>query len=223
MARYNVVGDVLLYVIAMCVIEKAVKTAEIKALPVRVVQVAVAVLVVVECFITIDPMTLLGFKMLDTGAAPMCYTGHKYLADEDMYYGDYLVYNTQYMYIDRAYDAILAEAGYDASWDILLPSSNGNALSGNMYRLNWDSKRQKRVFYTNENTAEMKWFIEGSAALAKEAGSLRGKAILVVNPYYRGVDNEGMIAEALKYYDCVQQGTYSSLQGEIYYYVMEKK
>jgi hypothetical protein len=223
MARYNVVGDVLLYMIAIYVVEKVVKTTGIKVIPVRAAQVAAAVLVVAECFVTIDPMTFFSFKILDTGAAPMCYTGYKYQADEDMYYGDYLVYNTQYMYIDRAYDAILAEAGYDASWDILLPSSNGNALSGNVYRLNWDSERQKRVFYTNENTAQMKWFIEGSAALAKEAGSLTGKAILVVNPYYRGVDNDGMIAEALKYYNCVQQGTYSSLQGEIYYYVMERK
>jgi dihydrodipicolinate synthase/N-acetylneuraminate lyase len=69
----------------------------------------------------------------------------------------------------------------------------------------------------------MKWFIEGSASLAKEVSSLTDKAILVVNPYYRGVDNDGMIEEALKYYNCVQQGTYSSLQGEIYYYVMERK
>lgn len=223
MARYNVVGDVLLYMVAIYVVEKVTKTAGINAIPVRIAQSVAAVLVVAECFITIDPLTLVSFKMLNTGAATMCYTGHKYQADEDMYYGDYLVYNTQYMYIDRAYDAILAEAGYDASWDILLPSSNGNALSGNMYRLNWDSKRGKRVFYTNENTAQMKWFIEGSASLAKEVSSLTDKAILVVNPYYRGVDNDGMIEEALKYYNCVQQGTYSSLQGEIYYYVMERK
>ena len=51
---------------------------------------------------------------------------------------------------------------------------------------------------------------------------LADKAVLIINPYYRGIDQQAMLDETLNYYTCVDQGAYRSLQGNIYYYVLEK-
>ena len=223
MARYNVVGDVLLYMIAMYIIERVVKVTRFrkKVTPIRVSQVIIGVLVLIECYVTIDPFTILGFKMLDAGGPVICYTGNKNIADEDMFYGDYLVYNTQYTYIDKAYDYVLKKTGYDTSWDIIIPTSNGNFINGNMYRLNWDEVERKRVFYTNLNTAPMNDYKLVERLHIDERG-LADKAVLIINPYYRGIDQQEMLDETLNYYTCVDQGAYRSLQGNIYYYVLEK-
>ena len=151
----------------------------------------------------------------------MCYTGDKNKPVGDIFYGDYLIYNTQYTYIDRAYDYILKETGYEADWNIIIPTSNGNFINGNMYRLNWDDKRKRRVFYTNGNTGEMSDYIltEDLYQFARQSSD---KVLLIVNPYYKGIDNEAAVNEALEYYNLVDKGRYSSIQGCIYYYVLER-
>lgn len=223
MARYNVVGDILLYLIAIYVVERVRKVVKVRKeiVALRAGQAAVGVLLVVQCFITIDPFTLLNFINLDTDSVTMCYTGDKNKPVGDIFYGDYLIYNTQYTYIDRAYDYILKETGYEADWNIIIPTSNGNFINGNMYRLNWDDKRKRRVFYTNGNTGEMSDYIltEDLYQFARQSSD---KVLLIVNPYYKGIDNEAAVNEALEYYNLVDQGRYSSIQGCIYYYVLER-
>ena len=73
----------------------------------------------------------------------------------------------------------------------------------------------------NGNTGEMSDYIltEDLYQFARQSSD---KVLLIVNPYYKGIDNEAAVNEALEYYNLVDKGRYSSIQGCIYYYVLER-
>ena len=49
----------------------------------------IAVMLIAQCFYTVDPLTVAAFGGVDTGSGKMVYVG---IEDGDRYYGDYLIY-----------------------------------------------------------------------------------------------------------------------------------
>lgn len=187
---------------------------------------AVMVLLTFQCFWTIDPMTRLCFKRLDAINADIYHIGH-INDDSIIYYGDGMIYNTQYQYIDKAYDKMLAEAGYDPdSMDIILTTNNGSFIAGNvpMYWLNWDTKHKKRVFYESEDTKAMETYImtcQLSSYIA--ADRMKEDAIIVNNPYWLQINIEEHIEIISQWYDIGDRNVVETPQGSIEYYIARQK
>lgn len=225
-ARYNVAGDVLLYMIMFYCIWHTGKRISLPKAE-KIFCAVFAVLLTAQCFVTIDPVTRAAFKQLDAGNRSIYFMG-KIDNVNDMYYGDYLIYNTQYTYIDKAYDKMLAESGYTAGeTDIILPVSNGSFIAGNIpfYYLSWNSTLGKRVFYTNENADEMESYILAEDIVNKNISheELNQKAVLVFNPYWLHVDKEKCVESLKAHYDIGEEKTAKTFQGSIYYYELTLK
>ena len=229
-ARYNVAGDVLLYLIFFyCMALFAAELPESTFLKKKYAGMAVTavfgVLLAGECVFTVDPVTRGLFLKLDTGNTTLCFTG-KVSDINSIYYGDYLIYNTQYTYIDKAYDKVLADVDYHPdTTDIYIPDSNGSFICGNLpfYYLNWDEKTKKRVFYENENTQEMEFYNEVKYFSSKMVSEGKDKAVLIVNPYMINVHEEEHLAKLAPYYEIGERKEVKLLQGSIVYYELTRK
>lgn len=229
-ARYNVPGDIMLYLLMFYVLyktEQCLFKGKAKQQRISVVFSGVFfILIAVQSFFTVDPLTILSFRVLDAGNKKMVFTG-KVDRIEDMYYGDYLVYNTQYTYLDRAYDKLLKEVGYEpGKMDIILPDHYGVFICGNipLYYLNWDSKLQKRVFYENENTSVMPSYYETREYNLHTINlkELKDQAVLVFNPYYLHIDIDEELEKISPYYQIGAQKRVETMQGSILYYELKR-
>ncbi len=229
-ARYNVTGDVLLYLIFFyCMALLAAELPEVTFLKKKytcaVVTAVFGILLAVECVFTIDPVTRGLFLKLDTGNTTLCFTG-KVSDINSIYYGDYLIYNTQYTYIDKAYDKVLANVDYHPdTTDIYIPDSNGSFICGNLpfYYLNWDEKTQKRVFYENEDTQEMEFYNEVKHFSSEMVSEGKDRAVLIINPYMVSVSETDNLEKLAPYYEIGERKEVKLLQGGIVYYELTRK
>ena len=139
----------MLYVLGLACLDMMISNAAM-----YIPSAGIAVMLIAQCFYTVDPLTVAAFGGVDTGSGKMVYVG---IEDGDRYYGDYLIYNTQYLWIDRVMDKLLADSDYDGTQDIILFNDyGGSQIAGNdpLYYYNWDKRLKKRVFYSNENTVK---------------------------------------------------------------------
>lgn len=212
LARYNVAGDILLYMLMFGVINRI--TDNYKQ---AYTSIALGVLVCIQCFITIDPVTRAVFLKLNLGDTAIMYVGD---TTKEMIYGDYLVYNTQYIMVDNSIDSILKKTGYNPQeYDAVVSDINGACITGNsaVFLYNWDVKKQKRVFYENEDTIAMPETIQVRSLSDYE---LKDNAVLIYFPYNGNVTKEEMLDTAGKYYDIGPEQKLQTLQGSVYYYEM---
>ena len=113
-----------------------------------------SVLFMIESFISIDPLARHWFKQLDLGKG---YT-ISYESEYQDYMGDSLVYNYQYSWMDKAFDALLKDMDYTADKGVYFPfsqydSGSGIHFAGNgrFYRVAWDSDRKERCYYLKDD------------------------------------------------------------------------
>jgi len=233
-ARYNVIGDIMLYIIMFYfignVVQKCGRSREDNRKVMKYAEAAgllvFTALITFQCFWTIDPLTRLCFKRLNAGNTDIYHIGH-INDDSIIYYGDGMIYNTQYQYIDRAYDKMLAEAGYDPdSMDIIIPTNNGCFVAGNvpMYWLNWEVKAKKRVFYESADTKKMKTYLMTcqltSDIVANDMGDV---AIIVNNPYWLQINIEEHLDIISQWYDIGEKNIVQTPQGSVEYYIARQK
>lgn len=242
-SRYNIISDVIIYILAVYVIEKAkdvyLNKAEItgktqnlkrRTLCGRILLCAWIVILALECFITIDPLSRLVFKKAD-GVTMDTLLMTRVL--ETTTYGESLIHNTQYHCYDESMDNLLKETDYDPdTTDIILYNDGGVFICGNvpLYYLNWDRQKKKRVFYENDNTEQMKdyyrleWF-EKKKPGDTETKELKDKAVFVVCTYFVDidVDMDSAVEQLRRFYDVSERKTASTFQGGIYYYELTLK
>lgn len=242
-SRYNIISDIILYILAVYVIEKskavylnkAVVTGKeqnirSKSVFARGLIGCWIVILALECFVTIDPLSKLAFKNVD-GVTMDSLLLTRTIAP--ITYGESLIHNTQYHCYDKAMDKMLGETDYDPdTTDIVLYNDGGVYICGNvpLYYLNWDREKKKRVFYENDNTEQMKdyyrlqWF-NNKKPCDTEAKELKDKALFVVCTYYVDidVDMESAVEELSAFYDVSERKTASTFQGGIYYYELTLK
>ncbi len=229
-ARYNVVSDMLLYMIAFHILEFTKGKGLLcfkRPIYDKFAAVSLLALLSVQCFYTIDPLTRLCFKTLDAGGVTMCNVNRiEYYTS--IQYSEGLVYNTQYQYIDRAYDKLLREIDYEpGKLDVFALSGNGCFATGNefLYKLNWDTQRRRRVFYENENTQPMEsllvvpWISKGETDLPV----LKKQAVAIYNPYWLDVNLDAEFMVLSQWYDIGEPKTVKTAQGNIIYYMLELK
>ena len=196
----------------------------------RILLCAWIVILALECFITIDPLSRLVFKKAD-GVTMDTLLMTRVL--ETTTYGESLIHNTQYHCYDDSMDNLLKETDYDPdTTDIILYNDGGVFICGNvpLYYLNWDRQKKKRVFYENDNTEQMKdyyrleWF-EKKKPGDTETKELKDKAVFVVCTYFVDidVDMDSAVEQLRRFYDVSERKTASTFQGGIYYYELTLK
>lgn len=106
-------------------------------------------LLVAEAYTTMDPVFIRTFQSHDTGSGKLIST-NRY--DEGIW-GDYNVYNNQVDYLERAYELILRDVGYDEGMDVVTWDYNSYdiLLSWDLPRF-WDKEKKKITFKSGENT-----------------------------------------------------------------------
>jgi len=190
-------------------------------------------LLLIQSFYSIDPLSNTLFSRLDTGNGFILQTD--YNSD---YYGDGLVYNAQYMGLDRALNQMLKEVGYDSSIQIFNAGTEiaGVQLNGNTYRyrLRWDSSRKIREVYDDasiNDSGNAIRLISTQELFGKlpyqyddfldHSGGLADKGLVYFIPYY-GEDETEILDCLKKYYFIGERKTVQSGQWEIAYYLLDK-
>lgn len=157
----------------------------------NIVAAAVGILVFIQAYVTIDPVSKFAFETIDTGNG-------KIICENILMGGherDYTVYNHQFNYYDKALDSILREVGYHEGMDILIWKNDVNTCfySNGFY---WDMEEDERTLNVNENTAKIHGFakqdetFDSSLGLQEEAVFIRPEAIsqdyveAFLNEYY---------------------------------------
>lgn len=155
------------------------------------------ILLLIEAYITIDPITLLLFENKDTGKGAI-------LTDmlEGNTGGEFTVTNHKFNYLGKITDAILDAVDYHEGMDILIwdKASEYAIWESGIW---WDMEIEKRVFVTNENTI----MLRGIEREDLEKGNilLSSEAVFITFPQF-GVDNEFAVNFLEKHYEIRYRG-----------------
>ncbi|MDY3918784.1 MAG: hypothetical protein SOZ59_07240 [Candidatus Limivivens sp.] len=178
-------------------------------------------LFLMESYTTVDPLTMLMFDNYSTDDE-----GTKIVLpawNNNQYLADTTVYNTQFHYLDKAFDKLLEICEYQGEDIILTGNQRGTYYSGRRFEYEWDREKKTRVCIGNEGTIPIH-VIESDFWEKQKQGKLTEKAIYIVIPEYIGESEDYYYELLSKYYVIGEKQTISIFkQGEIYFYEMELK
>lgn len=211
--RYKIVFAILFTLLTCIEISKFISIKNFKFL----------LAIIICCFtaqslISVDPLSSLVFEQRNTNTFDIYYANAD---NRKIYYGDTIMYNHQYMYIDKALDYILNKENYDENKDIIFYGDmagihlNGN---GEVYKVYWDKSERKRVMFENENTIEFS--ILNVNSLNQE--DKKNSAIFINLPHYE-IDTSVALTDINKYYTVNETGAYISLEAIVPYYSLTLK
>ena len=144
--RYNIIMSMMIVAAGVCVIVGYIEKRN-RALAGGILT-CMLVLMLVQSFYNIDPISKNVFENVNIGKNNILYSDY-----ENDYFGDALVTNHQYTWLDKAYDKELNALQYRTGDAIMIPGQEwgGNFVGGNdaSYNLYWDAEKKKRTF---ENT-----------------------------------------------------------------------
>lgn len=172
----------------------------------------------VQNFIYIDPFSNIIFDRLESGRGKILCTDMN-----TAYYGDSLVNNYRYSYLDKLLDKFLAEADYDKDKQIVLwAGSDDQSYINSIYgfQFGWDSDKKKRVIIDEElyreeiiplNIVPMEKLQNGE--------KLNKETILYFLPYYERNEDE-FLSDLRKYYKISERKEISNWGGTLSYYIL---
>lgn len=113
----------------------------------------ISVMLFIQAYITVDPVTLALFPAYTTGNGKIVATNYLKSALQR----DYCIYNHQFNYLDKAYDQILKDVGYHEGMDVIVwnKDTNGNLWEEGYF---WDIQEQRRTLFAGENTIAIRGF-----------------------------------------------------------------
>lgn len=176
----------------------------------------IGILFVIQTFMPIDMVSNKAFQVVDTGKTKMLYT-----SKSSDYFGDCLVNNYQYVWVDKAIDSVLQEIGYHEDITILTPGEQvyGTHVNGNgtAYSVFWDIQKNRRVMYQNKNTCEINVIGDYEAFRDKPEN-----LVVLFFPYYE-IDEEKTLREYQGIYRIGERNIVEERGGSINYYYMQRK
>lgn len=233
--RYNVIIAVSLCIVFVIVLQKVLggKAGRFEWILSGIVLAAF----VGQSFMDIDPVSNAVFGTLDTGGHEKLYSAYR-----EEYYGDGLVNNYQYTWLDKLLNRMLSDVDYGEDMDIILPGmeASGTHVNGNgtIYEIGWNKAQEKRVVIddeilsmdsdvieisiqrTDDITGKLPW--EYSGYNTDVYTRLKSKGTVFFLPYYE--ENEEEHINALgEYYYVGEREQERNYGGELYYYQLLKK
>lgn len=144
LSRYNILFAMLLSVITLCMLYYAIEGWRSRRLFYSITGV-LCVLMCIQSFWNIDVVSKKTFQDVPIGKDHTMLLSSYRLE----YFGDGLVTNYQYHWLDQAYDKMLDDIDYDPKQGLILTRSQalGTQINGNppAYEVEWDPVRRKRV------------------------------------------------------------------------------
>lgn len=225
LARYNLFCDLVLAITGIVVIETILPKAFRYT-----IAVPCAGLMLIQSFLTIDPVSRLVFPHVETGSVDMLYMQ---MPSEEVYYGDPIVYNYQYTFIDRALDVILADTYQGGRLNIVHfgdTYEDGAHFGGNWwqdwipYRVSWDKEEKKRVHYENDNTVRINVFGEEWVSEWVENGEAEKpeEAVLIFLPQFE-YNQEECLEKLEPFFEIGERRRYTSVFGCVDYYKIKAR
>lgn len=174
-------------------------------------------------YLSIDPIMGSFGQRLETGGTPLILSN----IEETTYYGDYLVYNYHYSYLDRGLQKIFTEIQYDQNTDIVLCGNSEALFLGGApnvpHKIGWNTVLNKFSFEQEGNILEINPIPMDSLQELKEADTLKDRAVIILVPYYY-TDKKSVEKQISNFY---QNITYHNIQiglyGEMDYILMDLK
>lgn len=224
LVRYQVLWDLAIAMLAVCMLEILLQ-GRWRLL----VGVPLLLLMLIQSYLTIDPVSRAVFPQVDTGAVPLLYIQSPNFST---YYGDTLVYNHQYTFLDKGLNQAFADT-YQGGDICVVHFGNsfgdGTQFNGNWwqdwvaYLLRWDSTTNERVHYKSENTKTIRVFGEDWIKTWRKKGMHEiENGVCVFLPQY-DYDQEECIEILSKWFEIGEKRTYDSWAGNVDYYELEGK
>lgn len=181
----------------------------------------ISILLVIQNFYYIDPVSNLLFERLDSGRG-------KILSAEMNYsnYGDTLVNSYRYRYIDQLIDKMLVEAEYCPEMQIVIPYERDfvYVTDDGLYNINWNIKKKRRTMVSTKESAyifPMQQILMDEVRQSNGEG-LAAEAIVYFVPYIE-FDEDSCIEELRNYYQIGERREISNWGGSITYYALKRK
>lgn len=189
----------------------------------------ICILFAIQTFHDADPVSNLFFLTVDTGKGKKIFTDYN-----TSYYGDGLINNYSYTWIDNLYDQMLRDINYTEDITIFLPGTEnaGSHINGNgdIYKVVWNTEKQKRVIADDTPTESNQQIVTlstdnllGKLPYAyKESeiiknNTLPKKGVIFFLPHYQ--EDENNIIDCLsRYYYIGERKKKKNPTGEIIYY-----
>lgn len=185
--RYNVVVEYILALVCVIFVMWTITEQTVCNLVIG----QLCVMMLVQSYYTVDPVTKDVFPKVNTESAfPMVTTGW---SGYPSLQADITVYNNQYTYLDKAYDKILSNIGYDENtvlimWGSYEKGTRAAAIQGIRDTYCWDKKQHKRVMEESKNTCEIKVLYQTDFKELLQQGNIPQRAVLICTPHV--LDNE---------------------------------
>ena len=172
-------------------------------------------LLLIQAYITIDPLSLAVFRNYPTGNGRII----SECVYNPLLQKDYTVYNHQFNYLDRAYDRILRDVGYHEGMDVWVWTNDTNTQiwTGGFV---WDTEKQKRTLVSNENTIEIRGFARQDEEIGLDL-QLNREAVFLLIPQF-GITEEYAEEFLNSYYEIRYKGYVEiPMGGIVSYYVCD--
>lgn len=190
-----------------------------------------------QSYFDLDIVSNILFRVLDTGGLPKVYTDYN-----SSYYGDGLVNNYQYTWIDTLFDDMLRDVEYTEDMDVILPGFEASGTyingNGNIYVIGWDEKNKKRIIIDDEiiekNDNVTSISVKQTDDMFEKIpqrfkgfqqniyDDLKNRAIVFFLPYYEE-DEAYHLKNLGQYYYIGGRKHQKNIYGTIYYYNLLKK
>ena len=197
--RYTIILDVIIWMAAAGISGKAamvlIKEKRWKDVIYCRIALGGCILLMIQSYLTIDPISILSFPHYPTGAGWLLDIYTEFIGWTGG--GDSTVYNNQYRYLARAYDFILRDVKYSEKMDVI--------MFGGLDELDdpfWDMRKQRRTFEENNDTVVISSIPGGDLEKTDEK---KDEAVFLRVSAFGG-EREWEIECVEEYYDLVYNG-----------------
>lgn len=216
--RYTVCSSVILWLLAL-IFSYYLLLPALPGIAAKVAVPAIILVLVIQNFIFIDPLSNLLFMKRDTGKG--------IILDTNMSSGrpnDSVVNNYRYRHVDDLLDQLLADAGYSERMAIV--GWEGETVNA-MWEipLGWDTQKKKRVALVEDTAAGTKGIIPLNLIPQEElaAGAPIGQEVIFFFLPYFGYDEEEYLASLREHYQVSERREVSNWGGTLSYYVLSQR
>ena len=222
LVRYQVLWDLTLAMLSVCILERLLRGRWR-----QIVAVPILLLMLVQSYLTVDPVSRAVFPHVETGSLDLLYTQSPYFG---IYYADSLVYNHQYTFMDKALDEIFSDIykGGDI-YLVYFGNSYGAQFNGNWwedwtaFKLRWDPTVGRRVHYRSEDTRPIRVFgDEWFDTWSKEGMHEIEDGVCVFLPQFQD-DQQECLGKIQDWFEIGEKKTYRSWSGNVDYYELHRK
>lgn len=218
--RYNMLADTIFAMFGVIMLIKLFERRRVILSTFTVL----GALMLVETFITVDPVSAALFTNMQTNRFPILYTAGFHDEQEDMNGnpGDYAYYNYHYTFVNNAIDSILEE--YDAQTDIIVASSaNDVETQFRQDNIRWNPDAGQLVYYSEDTSVDCYSVNRVAVDGILKLSVLPEKLVYIEIPWNHGDSKNAIEMLDNYYYVDGPKVMYEGQQGTVLYYFFTLK